>query len=93
MILGEGATKEAVEELREEMGWNDPVLVQYGRYMVNVLTKGDFGTSYISKVPVTHELAERLPNTIKLAIRLCGTYGNAGYSDRHFVGSQAVQHR
>ena len=68
LILGEGATKEAVEELREEMGWNDPVLVQYGRYMVNVLTKGDFGTSYISKVPVTHELAERLPNTVKLAI-------------------------
>ena len=68
LILGEGATKEAVEELREEMGWNDPVVVQYGRYMFNVLTKGDFGTSYISKVSVTQELSERLPNTIKLAV-------------------------
>ena len=45
LILGEGATEEAVEELREEMGLNDPVLVQYARYMFNVIFKGDFGSS------------------------------------------------
>lgn len=68
LILGEGATEEAVEELREEMGLNDPVLVQYARYMFNVIFKGDFGSSYISKMSVIEELAARLPNTIKLAL-------------------------
>ena len=68
IILGEGATEEAVEELREEMGLNDPVLVQYVRYMYNVIVRGDFGNSYISGVPVTEELFSRFPNTLKLAL-------------------------
>jgi peptide/nickel transport system permease protein len=68
LILGEGATKEAVAELREEMGLNDPVLVQYVRYMFKVITKFDFGTSYLNSVPVMEELLYRLPTTIKLAI-------------------------
>lgn len=37
MILGDSAEPEAIEAMREEMGLNDPVLVQYGRYMVNLL--------------------------------------------------------
>lgn len=68
LILGEGATKEEIAKLEEEMGLDDPVLVQYGRYMLNVITKGDFGNSYISGVSVTEEIASRLPNTIKLAL-------------------------
>ena len=33
LLLGEGATQEQVEELREEMGLNDPFFVQYGRWL------------------------------------------------------------
>ena len=45
ILLGTEATPETVESLREEMGLNDPILVQYGRYMINLL-KGDMGISY-----------------------------------------------
>ena len=40
MILGDNASPEAVEAMRDEMGLNDNVLVQYGRYLVN-LVQGD----------------------------------------------------
>ena len=42
VILGEQATPEQIAELREQMGLNDPVLVQYGRYIVK-LVQGDIG--------------------------------------------------
>ncbi|MBC5729873.1 MULTISPECIES: ABC transporter permease [Eubacteriales] len=67
IILGEDATPERVAELREEMGLNDPVLVQYGRYMLNLL-HGDMGVSYRTGAPVVTEIAARLPNTIRLAL-------------------------
>jgi peptide/nickel transport system permease protein len=38
VILGESAPPEAIEQLREEMGLDDPFLVQYGRYVFNVVT-------------------------------------------------------
>lgn len=66
VILGEQATPEQLAELREKMGLNDPVLVQYGRYMVN-LFQGDMGTSYKTKNQVSTEIFSRLPNTAKLA--------------------------
>lgn len=67
IILGEDATPERVAELREEMGLNDPVLIQYGRYMVN-LVRGDMGISYRTGAPVADEILARLPNTIWLAL-------------------------
>lgn len=66
VILGEQARPEDIEALREQMGLNDPVLVQYGRYMVN-LFQGDMGTSYKTKNQVSSEIISRLPNTVKLA--------------------------
>lgn len=68
IILGEDASQEAVEELREEMGLNDPVLVQFGRYVVNLVTKGDMGESYRSGKPVLESIMERFPTTLTLAI-------------------------
>jgi peptide/nickel transport system permease protein len=44
-ILGNTATEEQVQEKREELGLNDPVIVQYVRYIGNIVTKGDFGNS------------------------------------------------
>ncbi len=67
LILGESATQEQVEELREEMGLNDPAIIQYGRYMVNFV-QGDLGTSYSTKRPVAEEVFSRFPYTLNLSI-------------------------
>ena len=66
MILGDLATKEEVEALREEMGLNDGFFERYFRYMGDLL-KGDLGTSYTTKVPVWDEISARLPVTAKVA--------------------------
>lgn len=65
--LGPSAPEEAVVQLREEMGLDDPFLVQYGRYLKNIATKGDLGSSYISKLPVSQEILSRAGTTIRLA--------------------------
>ena len=59
-ILGNTATEEQVQELREELGLNDPVVVQYVRYIKNIVTKGDFGSSYRTGEPVLSEILPRL---------------------------------
>jgi len=65
MILGNGATEESIKELREEMGFNDPTIVQYANYMKDLLT-GDMGTSYSTGKSVAGEIGQRFPNTFKL---------------------------
>lgn len=66
MILGEDAPEEALEEFREEQGLNDPVLVQYGNYMIK-LVRGDLGESYKTGRPVRTEIFSRFPDTLRLA--------------------------
>lgn len=66
-MLGTEATPERVEALREEMGLNDPVLVQYGRWAAGFLT-GDMGTSYSYKMPVSEMVADKIPVTVTLTI-------------------------
>lgn len=66
-ILGEQATPEAIEQLREELGLNNHVLIQYKDYFLNLL-KGDMGTSYKTKVGVATEVISRIPTTAKLAL-------------------------
>ncbi|MBQ1523696.1 MAG: ABC transporter permease [Firmicutes bacterium] len=66
-ILGDQATPEAIAQLREEMGLNDPIIVQYARYMIN-LARGDMGTSYKTKKPVSIEVFSRFPATAKLSL-------------------------
>lgn len=65
-LLGTNATKEREEELREELGYNDPVYVRYINWAKN-FARGDFGTSLKYKVPVSEILADRLPVTLWLA--------------------------
>ncbi len=65
-ILGEQATPEAIESLREEMGLNDPIIVQYVRWFGKLL-QGDLGLSYKSKDSVSMEIASRIPTTLKLS--------------------------
>ena len=64
-ILGPDAEPAAVELLREELGLNDPVIVQYGRYMWDFL-HGDLGNSYASGRPVLEEYFYYFPNTFRL---------------------------
>ncbi len=65
VILGEQATPEQIQELRESLGLNDPVLVQYANYIIK-LVQGDMGESYKTRGPVSDEVFNRFPNTIKL---------------------------
>lgn len=67
IILGDYATQEQVDELREEMGLNDAFLVRYGRYVLNA-AQGDFGKSYRSNSPVAGEIAARFPVTLKISL-------------------------
>lgn len=70
-MLGEKATEDQLELLREELGLNDPLAVQYGRYVGKVIT-GDLGESVKSGVPIAEELASRLPATFELSIFAMG---------------------
>lgn len=65
-MLGNTATVEELEAYREMYGLNDPLIVQYGRYMYNLIFKFDLGNSYVSKRPVMEEILDRFPNTILL---------------------------
>lgn len=70
MILGDMATEEEVAELREEMGLDDPFLVRYANYLID-LCHGDLGDSYVTGVPVTEEIMARLPVTARIAALSC----------------------
>jgi peptide/nickel transport system permease protein len=67
MILGDGATEQRIADLREQMGLDDPLVVQYGRYMADLLT-GNLGESYSTGRSVAREIGQRFPNTLKLTI-------------------------
>lgn len=66
-MLGTQATPERAEALREELGLNDPVLVQYGRWAAGFL-KGDMGTSYSYRLPVSEMILDKLPVTITMTL-------------------------
>ncbi|MFC4115005.1 ABC transporter permease [Nonomuraea zeae] len=66
-ILGLSATEEARAQLRQELGLDQPLLVRYFDWLGGLLT-GDFGNSYITRMPVAAELADRLPVTLELLV-------------------------
>lgn len=66
LMLPPEASEEQVAAFREAKGFNDPFLVQYGRFMMNAL-KGDFGTSLRYNVPTMDMVFERLPATLQLS--------------------------
>lgn len=63
--LGDYASKEAVAALREKMGLNNPLPVQYVRFLTDLL-RGDLGKSMISASPIRDEIAHNLPFTLEL---------------------------
>lgn len=67
IILGQHATAEQVANLREELGLNKPLYVQYFDFIGGVF-KGSLGNSLITKTSVTGEILARFPATIELAV-------------------------
>lgn len=66
IMAGEAARPEQVEQMRERLGLNDPVLVQYGKYVGNLL-QGDLGNSIRSNRAVSDEIQTRFMTTVQLA--------------------------
>ena len=67
LMLGQYATPERVEALREQLGYNDPFLVQYIHYVSNAL-RGDLGQSVRGQTPVLDEILARFPSTLQLTV-------------------------
>jgi len=65
-ILGPKATQEQVDLVRADLGLDDAVVVQYGRYLGSVAS-GDLGFSFSQRRPVLEVIAGRLPYTVLLA--------------------------
>lgn len=66
LLLPANATAEQVEQMSHHLGLDQPIHVQYFRYLAN-LFRGDLGTSYRMNMPVTRLIAIYLPNTLVLA--------------------------
>jgi len=66
-IAGESATPQQVEEVRVELGLDQPVLVQYADFLFGLL-RGDLGTSFTYQAPVLEMIVDRLPVTFSLAM-------------------------
>jgi peptide/nickel transport system permease protein len=66
LMLRPEATEEQVQALRDTLGLNDPLHVQFGRYMSN-LAQGDFGDSIWQRVPALPIVLDRIPATLYLA--------------------------
>lgn len=66
-VLGEKATAEQCAAFREREGLNDPILVQFGRYLSDI-AQGNFGESLKDSRPVTQIVLERLPMTMEVTL-------------------------
>jgi len=67
VMLGEHATEEQIAEFRKRMGLDDPLYVQYFRYLQSLM-RGDLGRAILTNEKVVVELAQRLPATIELSL-------------------------
>lgn len=65
VILGEAATADAIAQLEERMGLNEPYFVQYGQYILNLL-QGDLGTSLRSNTEISKEIIPYIAATFEL---------------------------
>ena len=64
-MVGEETSDEERTELRETLGLNDPVYIQFTRFVGNIV-QGNFGISYQLKREVSDLIGERLPATLEL---------------------------
>lgn len=71
ILSGANATPEQERELRAQLRLDDPLPVQYVRFIVRAVV-GDFGRSIFTRRPVSEEIAEQLPSTLELAATAIG---------------------
>ncbi len=67
LMLPADASNQEIEDLREQLGFNDPIYVQYLRFAWQAL-RGEFGESMYYKVPAMQLILERLPASLELAL-------------------------
>ena len=67
LLAGPFATVERVDEVRRRLGLDQPLYVQYVRYLGSVM-RGELGTSWITSQPVLQDIAQRLPATMELIL-------------------------
>ncbi len=67
VLAGPDATPESIAAIREEMGLDQPLPVQYVVWLSHV-ARGDLGKSVLSKLPVATVMAQRIPATLELAL-------------------------
>lgn len=96
-MVGERADSATMARLRAELHLEDPLPVQFGRYVAKV-AQGDLGRSYITNRPIINDLMQRFPATLKLAgsamlfaallgisIGVFGAWKAGGWGDRLFA--------
>ncbi len=66
LLVPEGATREHIEALRRELGFDRPIIVQYLSYLSDLL-RLDFGNSVVQRIPAVDIVASRIPFTLMLA--------------------------
>lgn len=71
VLLGQDATPEAVAAVRRGLGLDQPLPIQLGRYLAN-LVRGDLGESIFRNEPVVSAIASRLPATVEVAVVALG---------------------
>jgi len=67
MLAESGGSSQSIARLRHQLGLDDPLYVQYGRFLANAL-RGDLGRSIFTNRPVTQTILEQLPHTVQLAV-------------------------
>ncbi len=90
--LGPKATPEVVQNIRQQLGLNDPMIVQYGRFLLNMITL-NFGKSLIGgHLPIIQEMSQRFPATLELIVPasvlalVVGVYGGSWAASRRKRG-------
>ena len=74
VLMGEHADATVIKRMTEELGLDQPVLVQFFRYIADAL-RGDFGTSFSLGKPVSELMASAFVNTLILALFAVGIAG------------------
>lgn len=67
-LLGSTATQEEIDAMHHTLGLDQPLIKQWFDYIVGIVTKFDFGTSYQTRQPVINEVLARFPVTLALAL-------------------------
>jgi len=67
MLFGSRPTPQQIQQLRVQLGLDQPLPVQYWLYLERIF-RGDFGQSFITGRPIVEEIAARLPDTLELTL-------------------------